>query len=114
MADVPKASLDDTLRRVEELESQVRALKKGLEEVKDIQLVEKMDILNLKNEIESIEMASPQFSKAKEESRSILELTEELEEMKEQLSGGRLNVCGHCGSVVPRGVNYCGRCGSKL
>jgi regulator of replication initiation timing len=110
----PNATLDSILKRVEELEKRVESLVKDLEDVKDIQLVEKMDIVNLKNEIESIEMTSPQISRGREETRSIEELTEELKDMREHLVSGGMGVCRSCGSAMPKGAAYCGKCGGKL
>lgn len=112
--DAPKARFDEILKRVEELETHLKQLKSGLEEIKDMQLMEKLDMVNLKNEVERVEMANPEIAKQNDDARSIQELRIELDQIRQQLSAGRLNVCKNCGSVVESGSKYCGNCGGKV
>jgi len=111
MADAEQAP--DLARRVDELERLTKMLKAELDEVRDVQIMEKMDLVNLKNELEAIEMENPQITRQKQDTRNIDELSAELKEIHGQLSRGTLNVCKACGSVISRDAKFCGRCGGK-
>jgi len=107
------AAAPDVAQRVEELEKQLRLMRAELDEMKDVQLMEKMDLVNLRNELESLEMANPQLARQKTDARSIDELAAELKEIHGQLRQGVLNVCKGCGNVLPSGAKFCGKCGGK-
>ncbi len=106
--------LDGILRRLDELERQVLALKADMEETKDVQLMEKLDIINLKNEVEAMEMARPEIAAQREETRTIEDLAADLRVMKEQLSRRNIRVCCKCGGVVSGEARFCGGCGGKV
>lgn len=109
-----QANLDSILARVEELEKQVKALKVDLDDLKDLQMIGKMDVINLKNDVEGIEMINPEVAQQKENEKNLEELHHELREIRGQLANGGLNVCRNCGNVISRGTKFCAKCGGKI
>lgn len=108
-----EANLGAIIARVDELERQIKLLKESLDELKDLELIGKMDVINLKNEVESVEMGNPDASQRKENARDLDEMRQELEQIRMQLSSGGLNVCRNCGTVIASGSKFCGKCGGK-
>ncbi len=74
----------------------IKELEDRIEEIHDLELVNKLDIVNLKNDIDKLKlggMPSPMF----------------VEERRPEVL-----LCRKCSAVLPMIAKYCGKCGEKV
>jgi len=71
-------------------------LEDKIEEIHDLEIVNKLDIINLKSEIDKLRLGG-------------VTVTEPLIEQKSEVV-----LCRKCGAVLPAIAKYCGKCGEKV
>lgn len=105
-------SKNDTKERVKSLESQIS-------DVNDLEILNKLDIINLKNEIEKLKMslggpmeAPPKQEKPKKKKKK-KKKSKKKKKKKSKKKGPEVPTCKKCGALLPKNAKYCGKCGEK-
>ena len=127
-----KKVIAELITHVNKLESRIKDVQTSLSDMNDLQLLNKLDIINLKNEIDKLKMVLPggegeevaEFELPPEmPSAPIERLKEEPEEappkpkprpkeVKEKPKN--FLVCKKCGAIMPKNAKFCGKCGKKV
>ena len=99
------------------IEERIKALEAQVSDVNDLEILNKLDIINLKNEIEKLKMGfGPAGAPPEEQPKKVSkkEPQKEKPKKKETPKGPEIRTCPKCGAVVPSRAKYCGKCGAKL
>jgi len=115
------------------VESKIKNLSERMSELKDLQMMNKLDIINLKNEVdkvkftiipkqrESVQLAIKKKAEKEEDdiASKIINMFhhKKPEEIKPLIAKPRklkATKCPECGNTLIEGAKFCGKCGKKL
>jgi ribosomal protein L40E len=102
----------EIIKHLNELDGKMRDIQTSVSDVNDLQIINKLDIINLKNEIDKIKLLMEQTLP--------LEKVEEIPEEKPapkkekplELKGYR--ICPKCSAQFPLKARFCPKCGKKV
>jgi ribosomal protein L40E len=119
MYDNDKKLLSNIIDYLNKIEERIKTLEINLSEMKDLELVNKLDIINLKNEIEQIKLIKG-ISTSGHSVEEIMSYMKNLENRLQKIESTaptetkKLNICTKCGSVLPEKAKFCPNCGEKI
>lgn len=116
-------SINDIIKRLMKMEDKVMAVEDHLSEINDLQLINKLDIINLKNEMDrmSIGIRAPAAVMPPAQKVAALPSRPKPVEVKRPLPPPKPiviekspeNVCKSCGAWVPPSARFCTKCGKR-
>lgn len=80
-----KKIISEMIAHINRVEEKINTLKEGMRDIKDLQTVNKLDIINLKNEIEQIKLSIPTLSPENIERVKAMEKLAEKAEKAEEI-----------------------------
>ena len=112
-----KKLLSNIIDYLNKIEDRINVIEANVSQIKDLELVNKLDIINLKNEIEQVKLI-----KGVKSDFSFDEIIIRLSELENKVqkiegsitSGKKPSVCDKCGYPVPEGAKFCPNCGEKV
>ena len=103
----------EIIKHLNELEGKMRDIQGSVSDVNDLQIINKLDIINLKNEIDKIKLLMEQtLPIEKVEEAPEEKPKEEKKEKPPELKGYR--VCPKCSAQFPLKAKFCPKCGKKV
>jgi len=110
-----KRIIKELIAHINRVESKVKELQANLSDMNDLQLLNKLDIINLKNELEKLKMVFPEEAPEIEEKPKEAEEKSKEKPKKEPEEKPRdFLVCGKCGAILPLKAKFCSKCGKKV
>jgi hypothetical protein len=116
-------SINDIIKRLMKMEDKVMAVEDHLSEINDLQLINKLDIINLKNEIDRMRIGirAPAEVMPPAPKRAPLPPRPKPIEIKSPspppkpiiIEKSPENMCRSCGAWVPPSARFCTKCGKK-
>jgi hypothetical protein len=112
-APAKKAPLD-LETRLSKIEDRLRVLQGTVSDINDLQLLNKLDIINLMNEIEKLGLGGIiSVPRTKPRPAPKPKIREKIRVVKIEQKP-KLNVCSSCGSPQPPVAKFCSKCGKKM
>lgn len=119
-----KKIVTELITHLNTLEEKIKAIKEEISEIKDAELIDKLDIINLSNQLERIKLTMPDISpetknelehisKLLEKVKDVKRLQKEIEKIEKKLKIKKME-CPKCGFKVDEGDKFCGKCGERL
>jgi chromosome segregation ATPase len=120
-----KKIITELITHLNSVEEKLKAIKEEISEIKDAELLDKLDIINLSNQLERVKLTMPDItpetkgglehvSQLLEKIKDVKTLQKEIEKIEKKLKIEKGEVCPKCGAEVVKGDKFCGKCGVKL
>jgi ribosomal protein L40E len=103
-------------KRLESIEKRIKALEEGLEDANNLQLLNKLDIINLVNQMDQLKLVLPRTGiPIIVRKPHITHTTKKIvKKVRVVQKAPKLPLCAKCGSVLPKGAKFCGKCGTNV
>ena len=118
-----KKVIKELITHVNRIDSKIKDLETTTSDMNDLQLLNKLDIIHLKNEVDKLRLMVPEEREGEmpaEMRAEVVELPEEEPEegppkAEEKMPQKRdFIVCEGCGAILPLKAKFCGKCGKTV
>ncbi len=102
-------SVDEITKKILRIEDKLMSIEDNISEINDLQLINKLDIINLKNNIDRLRIGMSGAIEAKPAAKPISQpKPPKPVEMKKP---SPKNTCKNCGAWMPPQARFCTKCG---
>ncbi|GEM_PF-3863779 len=109
-------SVDEITKRILRIEDRLMSIEDNISEINDLQLINKLDIINLKNTIEGLMIGMSGAIEAKEKPKPKAKakpVQPRPVPVPAEAKPAPKNMCKNCGAWVPPNAKFCTKCGRR-